>query len=109
LDQKTYAHFVEVEGELRDRREADENEVDDTLQSKVKDRGAAEVSFNGGLSGVGSRLAKRPTTATDSVAAPINGRSRVDFADAPPPPKEVPGQETAVQVRSDFRDRTLAS
>src|SRR4029079_18218258 len=37
LDQKTYAHFVEVEGELRDRREADENEVYDQSAAPVSE------------------------------------------------------------------------
>ena len=108
LDQKSYAQLVDVEGELRDRREADENEV--------YDQAAAPVGEVAAGAGYASPKTKAPVTldglaATDAVAQAR--RARVDNKAEPPPPlatpapKEVPGQEPAVQVRSDFRSTVL--
>ena len=107
LDQKSYMQLVEVEGELRDRREVGENEYEEVPQNKPKM--AAEVAGAG---------VAAPVTLDGVVSGQKNDldrarRSRVDDAAEPPPPsatpapKEVPGQEPAVQVRSDFRSTVL--
>src|SRR6185503_1330260 len=81
LDQKTYAQFVEVEGELRDRREADENEV-------YAKSAAAPVSE--AAAGYGAKT-KAPMTidgfrnsASDAVSLARLGR-KDDKAEPPPP------------------------
>jgi uncharacterized protein YfaS (alpha-2-macroglobulin family) len=112
FNQKSYARLVEVaKGQLRDRKQLDQEEDERQLgdREKSKDRfrsefGANEVADAAAIDG----LAK-------SEAKSINGRGA--GATAPPPSakpsgtlqagKEVaqqqPGQEPAVQVRSDFR------
>ncbi|HJY26884.1 MAG TPA: MG2 domain-containing protein, partial [Pyrinomonadaceae bacterium] len=53
LDQKAFAQLVEVApGQLRDRKELADNE--DEL--RVSERGQQQISFNGGVSGVGGKL-----------------------------------------------------
>ncbi|HKU77363.1 MAG TPA: alpha-2-macroglobulin family protein, partial [Pyrinomonadaceae bacterium] len=110
LDQKSYARLVEVEGELRDRREADQNEEYEVAAQNKAPLSAADVAGAGvsapvTLDGVaGERKQKDFDRAR---------RSRGDDAAEPPPPsatpapKEVSGQEPAVQVRSDFRSTVL--
>lgn len=108
LDQKSYTQLVEVEGKLRERKEAEE--ID--LQEK------AELATE--LGAMGMKDAKNKAPATLEGYASRAGRdldrarrSRADDAAEPPPPsaspapKEVSGQEPAVQVRSDFRSTVL--
>lgn len=109
LDQKSYAHLVEVEGgELRDRKDRDENEID--LQERAEQE-AAQMGLTDKLKAPialdGARNAYR-----DSVGSSRRRARGDDRAEPPPPlakaaPKEVPGQEPAVQVRSDFRSTVL--
>ncbi|HET6980459.1 MAG TPA: alpha-2-macroglobulin family protein [Pyrinomonadaceae bacterium] len=108
LDQKSYAQLVEVEGELRDRKDlAGNEEVDDVVQTKTKS-GTAEfagrpakspAAYDGFVGGVKREM--RSQGLADSVSAPVNAAMP---AEVPPPP---PGQEPAVQVRSDFRSTVL--
>ena len=110
LDQKSYAQFVEVEGELRDRKDVDEDEINaqdknEQVAAEMRAMGASDaktkapMTLDGDFAGAKKDLARR--------------RSRGDDRDEPPPPsatpapKEAPGQEPAVQVRSDFRSTAL--
>ncbi|HEY0722672.1 MAG TPA: alpha-2-macroglobulin family protein, partial [Pyrinomonadaceae bacterium] len=109
LDQKSYAHLVEVEGELRDRKDVAANEeFDDVVQTKSKEV-LAEIA-----SGGGARVRKAPLSfgagKVDALqsADGLDRRMANNAPAATPVPAEVsPGQEPAVQVRSDFRSTVL--
>jgi alpha-2-macroglobulin len=108
LDQKSYTQLVEVEGELRDRKDLADNEADVQPLAKPSDA-AAGVGYAG-------EKTKAPV-ALDSISGVAGmvrrqGLGNANRAEPPPPsatpaPKEVPGQEPAVQVRSDFRSTVL--
>ena len=109
LNQKNYAQLVEVEpGQLRDRKDAGAKDRDE-------ERGAfANLKILADLAGAGSRNAPAPVseavTVTDGVSVlnkqarelPVQGREN-NFSLLMP----APGQEPAVQVRSDFRSTIL--
>ena len=108
LNQKRYAQLVEVEGQLRDRNDIGEKD----LAASVSERGRQQFSFTGGVSGVGGGADDRQfmrvadvvsakRMSEDGISSPIG----LYAAEAPPPPK--PGEEPAVQVRSDFRSTIL--
>ncbi len=110
LDHRSYAQLVEVEGELRDRKDLAENEPDDAVaQNKVKE---AESEMR--QMGASDRAAKAPLASFGRLGGLKKdgaGRYREMDAIAPsatPMPAEVPpGQEPAVQVRSDFRSTAV--
>ncbi len=108
LDQKSYAQLVEVEGELRDKKYADDNEVYDQSAAPVSEvAGAAQSKTKAPMVLDGLRNA-----AKDADAIGLSRLGRGDRSEPPPPsatptPKEGPGQEPAVQVRSDFRSTVL--
>jgi hypothetical protein len=112
LDQKGYAHLVvDEEGQLRDRKDVDENEVDDLDQFKSKREAADKAGM--GVGEAASVIRGQIAYDSLSLAKPgLAGRRRGD-GPAPPPaatpiPAEVPpGQEPPVQVRSDFRATIL--
>jgi uncharacterized protein YfaS (alpha-2-macroglobulin family) len=106
LDQKSYAQLVDVEGELRDKR--DEDGIDEY-------RAAVPASEVAGYAGPKTKAAVAldgvRNAAKDAIGLARLGRGD-DRSEPPPPsatptPKEVPGQEPAVQVRSDFRSTVL--
>ncbi|HEU4931075.1 MAG TPA: alpha-2-macroglobulin family protein, partial [Pyrinomonadaceae bacterium] len=106
LDQKSYTRLVEVEGELRDRNEAVE----------IADQEKAQLAAEMGAMGLKDAKTRAPVTRDGFIGGAKTDldrarRSRADDAsELPPPsaaPKEVSGQEPAVQVRSDFRSTVL--
>ncbi|MCU1267018.1 MAG: Large extracellular alpha-helical protein [Acidobacteria bacterium] len=120
FDQKTYARLIEFEKRLIDSKEVPHNE-DDEKASKDKSlnqnymmdgadvsrarggppRAAAEI---GSIAGLANR---------QDGSLPLNGRAIDKLEMRPsgtlqtPPPAPTPGQEPAVQVRSDFRSTIL--
>ncbi len=111
LSQKSYARLVEGEnGQLRDRREADENKADD----QNKDVDVSDVlATKPGVAGAAKSMAYDGITERKVFSLPVAGRrARGDFAALSPSASPVvnetpPGQEPAVQVRSDFRSTIL--
>lgn len=109
LNQKAYAQFVEVEGQLRDRRDAGEKD----MAASVSERGRQQISFNGGVSSVSGtfnefRVAADGVTAKRMMEMPVSGRASGTlevFRNQADP--AAPVQEPAVQVRSDFRSTIL--
>ena len=110
LNQKSYAQFMEVDGQLRERRD----EMKD-LAANVKRKGEAQISFNGGRSGVDGFLQisedeRAPSGTMKQInALPVMGRTveSLDLLTPAAAPAQSPGQEPAVQVRSDFRSTIL--
>jgi uncharacterized protein YfaS (alpha-2-macroglobulin family) len=111
FNQKSYARLVEVaKGQLRDRKDLDRAEDDERRQ-------AGEEGPRGTLGEYGAGVA-RSNESTSISELPINGRAMDSLAmlrpgvaakSAPAPvnaPNQ-PGQEPAVQVRSDFRSTIL--
>jgi uncharacterized protein YfaS (alpha-2-macroglobulin family) len=115
FDQKSYLQLVEVgKGRLVDRKEAAQFEDDESavmapeapagLAGGARDmagRSDSEMRASGTLSS--------PTTKSISEVMAVDGLRR-QAKDAPPPPppaKPAPGEEPAVQVRSDFRSTIL--
>ncbi len=111
FSQKSYARLVEVQkGQLRDRKDLNSG-VDDERQQ------AGEAGPRGPVMGSKNEM----SVATDSVSVselPINGRRMDNLAflrpgaaakalPAPISAPNQPGQEPAVQVRSDFRSTIL--
>ena len=113
LSQKPYAQLVEVDGQLRDRKDElakDKEERPSGTLNYVTRSGANEMRGEFGAGGWAQK------TVSD---LPINGRSvqspnmmrpgvvadSVSVVGGAPPP--APGQEPAVQVRSDFRSTIL--
>ena len=115
LDQKAFAQLVEVApGQLRDRKELADNE--DEL--RVSERGQQQISFNGGVSGVGGKLYDMDAVRRKDVrglATLAPGAAAAEYGRNAPPPltkaaadkSEHQEQEPAVQVRSDFRSTIL--
>ena len=98
LSQKSYASLVEVGGQLRDRRDAGAKDEDDVVKSKAEKEGLMaldSITVGGALltRGLAKDAEQRPS---GTLASPTFGK----LAAEPTPP---PGQEPAVQVRSDFR------
>ena len=109
LDQKSYAHFVEVaEGQLRDRK-AGENEEDALAAPVTKDEFRSAAGVGSGMGrGRGdvsseSNLMLGGLKTKQIRELPVQTSQAIDFAALAPTP--VPGQTTepAVQVRNDFR------
>jgi uncharacterized protein YfaS (alpha-2-macroglobulin family) len=118
LNQKQYLRLVEIDGELRDGREVEAKKKDQFQNLAV----AGSADATGAYAEFGAGRGQNISEVTDSVSVinksivelPLNGRSvqsltalRPGVANAPmqePPP---PGQEPAVQVRSDFRSTIL--
>jgi uncharacterized protein YfaS (alpha-2-macroglobulin family) len=111
LNQKNYARLVEVDGQLRDSKDVGAKEGAD-------DRGGVQerIDFSAGVSRVGGGFRSESNNfALDSVNAktitelPISGRevSALTLIMPDSPPAAAPGQEPAVQVRSDFRSTIL--
>ena len=106
LDQKSYVRFVEADGELRDKKDADDLEVNERGRNELADMAGKDARYksaNYAYDGLSSLKQVREL--------PVNGRRlgrgdapAVAAAEAPPP---APGQEPAVQVRSDFRSTIL--
>jgi alpha-2-macroglobulin len=120
LNQKAYARLVELNGQLVDRRDADSKDKEEFRNlaydgSVNAARSTVSVSEFGANTGIGGRgltdSVTRQNYALKSVKElPIQGRSvnglytlQPGVANAPP----APGQEPAVQVRSDFRSTIL--
>ena len=105
LNQKAYAQLVEVEGQLRDRRDAGEK----GMAAAVVQSGTQRLSLDGGGRMNEFRIAAPSVAAGVSakrvMELPVNGRAAGLFKDEAAPP--APGQEPAVQVRSDFRSTIL--
>jgi uncharacterized protein YfaS (alpha-2-macroglobulin family) len=108
LNQKTYVRLVEAEGELRDRKEADDLEVNERGRNMTSDMVAGAAPQAKAAASLDGFISLQQVS-----ALPIVGR-RAGRGDAdkeqmapPPPPPVVPGQEPAVQVRSDFRSTIL--
>ena len=122
LNQKAYARLVDVGGQLRDQR-ADQVNEREQFRNLVAD--GAEYSINaprtyalGGVAmgpGVGANADRPSGTLQSSVSVksieslPINGRMKdsLDSVQVLPAATPAPGQEPAVQVRSDFRSTIL--
>src|SRR6185312_14524325 len=123
---KVYAKLIEIEnGQLIDRREAGQNEEDEYRKLELQgryDRGPVGRMAIDGVDAEfgGARAANAPMSMSDSasvvggmanrvVAQPISSVKDTaklkSPAEAPPPPQ--PGQEPAVQVRSDFRSTII--
>jgi alpha-2-macroglobulin len=106
LNQKTYARLVDVEGQLRDRKDAGDKEFDE--RAAMIGRRNQYITFSGGVSAVGTM-----DGLMRSESVPVAGRLAkspapgVNMAEPMATPKELSGQEPAVQVRSDFRSTIL--
>lgn len=114
FSQKSYTRLVEVtKGRLVDIKEVRENQEDDEREAAAGGgAGGADVGAVAGqlaLRKDGTRTvmsraefsANAPAPASGAVGRPVDEVMKVE---APPPP---PGQEPAVQVRSDFRSTIL--
>jgi uncharacterized protein YfaS (alpha-2-macroglobulin family) len=106
LNQKPYARLVEVEdGVLRDRKDLAAKEADEALR--------AEGRFGYAGAGRGAPSANMDVVSAKAVsglrAVTRSGMNNyvVDGAAVPPQSTPAPGQEPAVQVRSDFRSTIL--
>jgi uncharacterized protein YfaS (alpha-2-macroglobulin family) len=106
LDQRSYAQLVDVDGELRDRKDEAMNEADDVVQNSPKELASANRY-------AGAAKTKAPVT-YDALGKAESTRARRGLDNALPPPSATPvpaevppGQEPAVQVRSDFRSTAL--
>jgi uncharacterized protein YfaS (alpha-2-macroglobulin family)/tetratricopeptide (TPR) repeat protein len=111
LSQKAYARLVEVApGQLVDRRDAGaKDEIDVT--SAVAERGRQQISFNGGISGIGGRLMELPINGrqVNSLYTLSPGVANAEYAvgKAAESVSVTEQEEPAVQVRSDFRSTIL--
>ena len=117
LSVKQYARLVEVNGQLRDERQVQAKDKEE-FQVLRSDDGSVNASrqtvaeFGVGRGAPLDEITESVTVADKAmVALPINGRQVQSLnaltpgvAGALPPP---PGQEPAVQVRSDFRSTIL--
>ncbi len=109
FNQKSYASLVEVaKGQLRDRKAVDREGDDEDKRKDQGERYKAEYGANKSV----DALADAPVSETSvrggvgasrPAAAPVT-KSLGYAQEAPAPP---PGQEPAVQVRSDFRSTIL--
>jgi uncharacterized protein YfaS (alpha-2-macroglobulin family) len=110
LSQKSYAKLIEVEGQLRDRREVASNEADDNKEGRMDYAKAPAPSAkpSGALAGQAAPVAEFGVN-TEALARKqksIMGGDR-RAVDEVGGLKDAPGQEPAVQVRSDFRSTIL--
>ncbi|HXQ73387.1 MAG TPA: alpha-2-macroglobulin family protein, partial [Pyrinomonadaceae bacterium] len=115
LNQKSYAQYQVVDGELRDvKHEARGNDKDE-FRNVSAPQVAADGSINAARTtvlSVGGAGGARGDFAYDSISAktvselPLNGRAAQELR-LEPAPSPPPGQEGAVQVRSDFRSTIL--
>jgi len=108
LNQKSYARFEEVEGQLRDRKNI--NEDDEVAEYKL------EAGRNSGAGGRADFAIDGLITQRAITALPISGRRAENLsllmpaakaADVPSEIREQQLPEPAVQVRSDFRSTIL--
>lgn len=102
LNQKAYARLVEVDGgRLQDRKEVAKDEEGRLKKDYWSDR---EVDAVGGV----SAEAKSVSESVVVLDLPVNGRrAENNFLALKPGAAPAPGQEPAVQVRSDFRSTIL--
>ena len=101
LNQKSYAQFVEVDGQLRDRRDIGAKELNEVM----KVRGEQQISFNGGISGLGG--AALPKSKPEAEAQSKSEDRVFAFMRGAPAPKDEKLVEDPVQVRSDFSSTVL--
>ncbi|HKS10201.1 MAG TPA: alpha-2-macroglobulin family protein, partial [Pyrinomonadaceae bacterium] len=113
LNQKTYAQYQVVDGELRDvKYEAKDDDRASFRYVGRKDAGDGSINAARGTVSAPTALAGQVNYAYDSISAktvselPVNGRA-VHQLEMAPPPSPVPGQDAAVVVRSDFRSTIL--
>jgi uncharacterized protein YfaS (alpha-2-macroglobulin family) len=117
LNQKSYARLVEVaDGELRNRKDGakEEDEVIAARRKEDSRLGGAEGGAVGGVRGVAtsqSNFVLDAMTETRITELPIQGRQADSAALAPgaaaSPADAAAAQQSAVQVRSDFRSTIL--
>jgi uncharacterized protein YfaS (alpha-2-macroglobulin family) len=115
--QKSYLRLVEVtKGRLIDIKDVGLSEDDEVTEEEPADGGGRrnERTLLGGSAGVLAKDGAAPVSRgmkSDSIAVYDSSRSReidaMKVAEPPPPPPAAPGQEPAVQVRSDFRSTIL--
>ena len=108
LNLKTYTQLVDVEGQLRDRRDAGAKEKDAVAPAAA---GRGQISFRGGVSGTSGQFMTADGISAKQVSnLPISGRRYSKIAELRPSATaqdETIAQEPAVQVRSDFRSTIL--
>lgn len=110
LNQRSYARLVEIDGQLRDRREItakdEELRPSGTLADDSINAARKSAEFGAQPSAVAGRAdyAYDSMVSTDKISnLPIQGRSVQTLHALTPGAAPPPGQEPAVQVRSDFR------
>jgi uncharacterized protein YfaS (alpha-2-macroglobulin family) len=107
LNQKSYLRLTEVDGQLRDRKDVVATSAEQFSNLPVNGRRVAQVSFMGGVAGVGGNFATdsvsemRPSGALTYSGTQVYKSNEQEGLAAPPP------QEPAVQVRNDFRSTIL--
>ena len=119
FSQKTYALLVEFrKGELRDRKEiSDDEDNEEEVQRNLAGRRESYMAKDGAAN-MRSRIdAAAPASVAEFGVAggatksmgPIDGldMKKAKSPEGAPPPPPAPGQEPAVQVRSDFRSTIL--
>ncbi|HEY0730059.1 MAG TPA: alpha-2-macroglobulin family protein, partial [Pyrinomonadaceae bacterium] len=111
LNQKTYARYQVVEGELRDVKYEVGAKEKDEFRNQRRDRddsiSAAGSTFMGGAPAPARGIVAYDSVSNMTVSElPINGRAAAKMA-MEPSATPAPGQEPAVQVRSDFRSTIL--
>jgi uncharacterized protein YfaS (alpha-2-macroglobulin family) len=121
FSQKSYLRLVEVtKGRLVDSKVATENEDDEVVRANDRSEGGGRgAGMAGALGRADAENAPPPISAAESVAVdgvsqrqlkdlPTNGRKLKASANLSPGlASPTPGQEPAVQVRSDFRSTIL--
>ena len=105
LNQKAYARLVEVEnGILRDRRDADEQQAADVMRAESR------FGYVGGGRGAQEPMGRLSAKSVSELRVMTRSGANnymLDGAAAAPQSAPPPGQEPAVQVRSDFRSTIL--
>ena len=108
LNQKSYARFEEIEGQLRDRKNIGENEADDEAVGYKKELASARAEGGGRVDFTAADRVSNIMEISAPVSRSVNSLALLQPGVATPKPSASPeAQEPAVQVRSDFRSTIL--
>jgi uncharacterized protein YfaS (alpha-2-macroglobulin family) len=112
LSQKTYARLVEVEGRLRDRKDAGSKDEDYAVVTKSGTVQFGNLSADGSAGGaraysVGGIVDSIQVSKEESLDKLRGNAGELRPSGTLQEPSASPGQEPAVQVRSDFRATVL--
>ena len=110
LNQKSYARLVEVEGQLRDRKDVGAKEDDNEVLRGLESRPSGTLGGSGdGRRASATNMFMEGVSAKQVSELPLAGRGYQELAALAPgaTAQDAPGQEPAVQVRSDFRSTIL--